>query len=268
MTQGSVNVLGGPIHYSTMGSGEPLVLLHKLGGRIQEWRRIIPTLASQYRVIAFDLTGHGQSKPQDLVPFIVTQEAMAAQVMAALDALDIAPPYRFVGSSLGGCAAIVCAALWPDQVAGVVSLGSALGGAVTREQAREAAAEAIAMGQFDAQENPLPRPMSYARSAFGLQDEDIAREQNESRAQAGRWIAATSRGVGRFDYLARLPGVKTPVLLAWGERGGYGRFVDDAAARLPRVQKVGIKDSGSFPHEEAPDATAQLIVSFYDESDA
>lgn len=107
--------------------------------------------------------------------------------------------------------------------------------------------------------------MGYARRVFGVEDAAIHREQNESRAQAGRWISPTSRGVGRFDYLARLPQIKTPVLLAWGERGAYGRFVDDAAALLPRVSKALIPDSGAFPHEEAPEATAELVVSFFGE---
>ena len=266
MTEGDVNVIGGQLHYLTAGQGEPVVLLHKLGGRAQEWRRLVPTLATRYQVIAFDLAGHGESRILGRPPFIATQETMAAQVMAALDSLELAPPYRFVGSSLGGCLAMVCAMLWPTQVAGVVSVGSALGGASSLEEAREAAARAIADGQFDANDNPLPRDMRYARRVFGVEDEAIHREQNESRAQAGQWIAPTSRGVGRFDYLARLPEVTAPVLLAWGERGGYGRFVPESAARLPRVRELMIANSGAFPHEEAPAATTAAIMSFFDDT--
>ncbi len=271
-SEGYVDVLGGRLKYLSAGQGETLVLLHKLGGRLQEWRHILPALATEYRVVALDLAGHGQSVMHGPPPFIVTQEAMAAQVMAALDTLELPPPYRFVGSSSGGCAAIVCAALWPTRVAAVASLGSALGGSASREDLRKTAAQAIAAGQFDAAENPLPRPFSYATSVFGTRDPAIAAEQNDSRAQAGRWIAPVSRGVGRLDYLALLPRVTAPVLLAWGERGAdqhqalaggnYGAFVDPALARLPRGQKQLIGDSGAFPHEEAPAATADVVLSF------
>ena len=271
-TEGSIDVLGGRLSYLSAGQGDTLVLLHKLGGRRQEWRRILPALAGQYRVIALDLAGHGQSVMHGPPPFIVTQEALAAQVMGALDSLELPPPYRFVGSSSGGCVAIVCAALWPQRVAAVVSLGSALGGGSSRAELRETAARAIANGQFDAEENPLPRPLSYATSVFGIQDAAIAREQDESRAQAGRWIAPVSRGVGRMNYLALLARVEAPVLLAWGERGtdrhqalaggNYGRFVEPALARLAHGEKRLIGASGAFPHEEAPAATAEAVLSF------
>ena len=264
-SEGLVNVLGGQLHYQTAGAGDTLVLLHKLGGRVQEWRRVMPALAQRYRVIAFDLVGHGQSTMHGPPPYIATQEAVAAQLMAALDELGAPPPYRFVGSSLGGCVAVVCAALWPEQVAAVVSVGSALGGATNRDTMREMAARGIADGQFDSQDNPLPRPFEYAQRAFGLQDRAIAREQNESRAEAGRWISPASRGVGRFDYLAVLPRVSAPVLLAWGERGNYGAFVDEALTRLPKARKAMVSDSGAFPHEEAPEATAELVLSFLDQ---
>ncbi|MEE8307206.1 MAG: hypothetical protein V3R81_08065, partial [Gammaproteobacteria bacterium] len=41
VTEGHVPVLGGRLKYLMVGEGETLVLLHKLGGRIQEWRRML-----------------------------------------------------------------------------------------------------------------------------------------------------------------------------------------------------------------------------------
>ncbi len=267
-TEGLVDVLGGQLHYQAAGEGDTVVLLHKLGGRAQEWRRIMPALAQRYRVLAFDLVGHGQSTMHGPPPYVATQEAVAAQLMAALDELGAAPPYRFVGSSLGGCVAVVCAALWPEQVAALVTVGSALGGATNRAQMREMADRGIADGHFDRQENPLPRPFEYVQRAFGLQDRAIAQEQNDSRAEAGRWIAPASRGVGRFDYLEALPRVSAPMLLVWGERGNYGAFVDPSLALLSDGRKAMVANSGAFPHEEAPAATAELVLSFFGEAAA
>ena len=257
-----VDVVGGRLHYLSAGEGETLLLLHKLGGRVQEWRRMVPALARKYRVISLDLAGHGKSQMHGEPPFVVTQESMAAQVMAAMDALELAAPYRFVGSSLGGCVAIVSAALWPKRVAGVVTVGSALGGSVSRKELRDGAAKFIADGYFDTEENPIPRDVSYARRVFGVQDDTIAHEQNESRTEAGRWIQPCTRGVGRFDYLALMPTVTTPVLLSWGKRGNYGQYVDAALAQLPNGQKLEIEDSGSFPHEESPEETAAAVLDF------
>ena len=265
--EGFVDIVGGKLRYFAAGRGETLVLLHKLGGRIQEWRRVIPDLGQHYRVIALDLAGHGQSQMHGPPPFIVRQETVAAQVMGVLEALGAPHPYRFVGSSIGGCVAVVCAAFWPEKVCAVASLGSALGGSVTRADLKKAKADAIAQGQFDEQENPLPRPAAYARRVFGVHEEAIAREQNESRAEAGRWIGPATRGVGLFDYLSALSRVQAPVLLAWGERGGYGRYVTPALERLTNGSEAAIAGSGAFPHEEAPGATSLLLQSFFGEVD-
>jgi pimeloyl-ACP methyl ester carboxylesterase len=49
------------LHYLTAGAGEPVVLLHGVPQSSHEWRRIIPHLATRYRVIAPDLRGLGDS---------------------------------------------------------------------------------------------------------------------------------------------------------------------------------------------------------------
>ena len=49
------------LHYVSAGAGEPVVLLHGWPQTWYMWRKIIPTLAENYRVIAPDLRGLGQS---------------------------------------------------------------------------------------------------------------------------------------------------------------------------------------------------------------
>ncbi len=257
-------VAGGRIHFQQWGDGETVVLLHKLGGWVQEWRRMAPALAERYQVVAIDLTGHGESDMHGPPPFIASQETLAAHTMSALDTLGVPRPYRFIGSSLGGCVAMVCAALWPDRVSTVVSVGSALGGAATHAELREAEARAVADGQFDAAGNPQPRPLDYAERVFGVTDRSIAEEQNDSRARAGQWIGPAQRGVGRYDYPAVLPRIGVPVLLAAGERGGYRNYIEPAAALLPDATEAIVAGSGAFPHEEAPEATLDLVNEFFE----
>jgi len=43
------------------GRGEPLVLVHGLGDDHRAWRKVLPWLALERRVIACDLRGHGQT---------------------------------------------------------------------------------------------------------------------------------------------------------------------------------------------------------------
>lgn len=49
------------LHYVTAGQGEPLVLIHGWPQTWYEWRRVMPALAREFRVIAPDLRGLGDS---------------------------------------------------------------------------------------------------------------------------------------------------------------------------------------------------------------
>ncbi len=262
--EGHVPVVGGVMHYVSGGSGDRIaVLLHKLGGWTAEWRWIMPILATRTRVIAMDLPGHGGSTMEGSIPFISTQEEAAAKVMAASDTLG-AHELAFIGSSEGGCVATVCAALWPERVSAVASMGSALAGSTERSAMREAARQAIANGYFDEDENPLPRDYSYMERTFGMRDRAHMDEQNMSRKAAGRWIQPSARGVGLFDYLAILPRISQPFLLAYGTRGNYGNFVEEADARLQNSSIVPVDDASAFPHQDKPEEVAALVMEFFD----
>ena len=77
------------IRYLELGKGEPVVLLHGNGGSLQGWldTGIAADLARDYRVIALDARGHGQSgKPRD--PSAYGQQ-MGLDLVRLLDQLGI-----------------------------------------------------------------------------------------------------------------------------------------------------------------------------------
>ena len=53
------------IHYFAGGRGEPLVLVHGLGGRALDFALLMPALARQHRVYALDLLGYAASDRSD-----------------------------------------------------------------------------------------------------------------------------------------------------------------------------------------------------------
>jgi pimeloyl-ACP methyl ester carboxylesterase len=64
------------IHYFEGGSGPPIVLLHGLGSRAEDWANIMPQLVHGGRhVYAIDLLGYGRSARPRNVAYSIPQEA-------------------------------------------------------------------------------------------------------------------------------------------------------------------------------------------------
>jgi 3-oxoadipate enol-lactonase len=82
----------------TGGNGEPFLLLHALGPTWQMWCAVIDKLAPFYRVIAYDLRGHGHAI-RVTPPFLF--ELYMADALAVMDGLNISKAH-VAGISIGG----------------------------------------------------------------------------------------------------------------------------------------------------------------------
>lgn len=114
----SVNLSTGSVHYFERGEGVPLVLLHANPGDSQDFEAVIPALAKQYRVLALDWPGYGQSD--------MPKQPEAANVLLFykilrefLTALSL-PPAFLIGNSIGGNVAARLASESAEQVRGLV----------------------------------------------------------------------------------------------------------------------------------------------------
>lgn len=100
------------------GSGSPVVVLQAgFGDSKETWSRIIPDLARDHTVFAYDRPGTGASPPTDAPR---DPCSIAAELRARLGAAGLKPPYVLVGHSLGGLYQYVYAKLYPADVAGFV----------------------------------------------------------------------------------------------------------------------------------------------------
>ena len=104
--------------------GPPLVLLHGFPDDVRAWDHVAPAAALRgYRVIVPWLRGYGPTRFLDpATPRSGQQAALGDDLRCLLDALMI-PRATLIGYDWGGRAACITAALWPDRVAGLVSIG-------------------------------------------------------------------------------------------------------------------------------------------------
>ncbi|HEV7720777.1 MAG TPA: alpha/beta hydrolase [Iamia sp.] len=117
-----VDVAGCPIHYLAWGEvgRRGLVFVHGGGAHAHWWTHIAAAFADEYRVVAIDLSGHGDSGRRDVYRFEQwTDEVIAVTADAGIEGLPVV-----VGHSMGGFVTIATAALHPEMVSGVVIVDS------------------------------------------------------------------------------------------------------------------------------------------------
>ena len=86
---------------------ETILFHHGVGASIGCWAGWIPVLAGRYRLVRFDMRGHGASPvPAD---FIWSLDGMVEDLLAVADAAGAAR-FHLVGESVGGTVALACAA--------------------------------------------------------------------------------------------------------------------------------------------------------------
>jgi pimeloyl-ACP methyl ester carboxylesterase len=118
-------VSGHRAHYEVEGpaDGQPVVLIHGLGGRAENWRALAPYLArSGYRVYMPDLIGYGRSDQPKGFSYSIRDEAVF--VVGFLDALGL-KRVDLGGWSMGGWIAQVAAFLHPERVKRLMLFDSA-----------------------------------------------------------------------------------------------------------------------------------------------
>ena len=93
-----------------------LIFLHYFGGSALEWQTVMSQLAGQYRCVAVDLRGHGDS---DAPVSGYSVENMADDVMELLQKLDI-QSFVLVGHSLSGKVALMLASRQPAALRSLI----------------------------------------------------------------------------------------------------------------------------------------------------
>ncbi len=116
------------LYYETSGldAGPPLLMLHTAGADSRQYHALMadPALRRQWRMIAFDMPGHGRSMPlpgQAWTAEGLTRDAYLQTCLAVIRQIAGAPA-ALLGCSMGAAMALVVAASSPADVAGVVAL--------------------------------------------------------------------------------------------------------------------------------------------------
>jgi len=254
--------VGGP------ADGEPVVLVHGLGGCAANWVNVAPLLAETRRVLVPELPGHGLSTPLPAVPNL----AVFAERVGLVAEREQALPAAFVGHSLGAVVALRLALQRPDDVSALV-LAAAAGISSTSRRVRYGLR---ILGIIGPRRFVAPWADSVAGSPFlryavfghwGAADPLIMSPEAVDGFLEGTRLTSDSvsaaRAVVSDDVRPELDELRCPTLVLWGARDTQLPLVDafEFARRLDAPLRV-IAECGHLLIGERPDLCADAIDSF------
>lgn len=262
----------GDVNVAVTGTGpHTVVLLHGFSDNLMTWRRIVPALAVEHRVVAIDLPGHGATTRAFATPLL---NGYAAVVLEVLDALGIADPVSLIGNSMGAAVSAVLAAGHPERVDSVVLVG--MPGVTGVPLAWRAAASRPASIAMRTALRPVPfahlqRSFGwiYAHAAtprVGIIDPSTVLGYSASYTDRERLfglsdIARALLSELRTVQLARLlPRLRMPVLQVWGR---HDRLVPPRKV-IEGDGAIVLPGCGHCPQLDSPDQLLGVVVPFLD----
>jgi pimeloyl-ACP methyl ester carboxylesterase len=244
------------LNHLRRGSGEPLVLIHALGGELVVWEPVLDRLAAERDAIALDMPGFGGSPPlaghAELTPAV-----LARAVAEFLDELGIERAH-LAGNSLGAWVALELAKLGRGlSVTGLCTAGLWSRPLEPRREARRRAGRLL-----------LPLIPALAHSDRGrrfLLGRHVARPDRVPPRAAARLArayltapsyraASIAMRAGRFSGFER---ISVPVTLAWGERD---RVVSRPRKPPPATRTVTLPGCGHVPTWDDPEQVSRVLL--------
>jgi len=225
------------------------------------WELVVPLIRDRYRIVSWDLPGHGRS-PATSEPFTLGE---LADAVAALAAELGGPPAYHAGVSIGGGTGLELALRYPDRFAKVALVCSnyRFGGdawpqtwldraEVVRAQGTSALITSSTQRWFTP-ESIAEHQDTVGRLLHALQDADDATYVRCCEALAA------------FDDEPRLADITIPVLDVWGDRDETisRENAEHLVATVPDARLVVLEGAAHLGTVDQPEAVAKALLEFF-----
>lgn len=254
------------MHHIRRGAGNPVLLIHGLGGSWQSWNPVLDGLAAQREVIAVDLPGHGQTPPP---AGQVSVASMTDAVASFIDQHDLGR-VDTVGTSVGARMALELArrgvggdtvaldpgGFWTDGELRV--FGASLRASIKLVRAVKPALPALTG-------NPVTRTALLAQFSarpWALSQELVLRELRSLAEAPSTDPLLDALTDGPKQQGAPVGAVPGRVVIGWGrhDRVTLPRQAARAARAFPEAHLYWFEHSGHFPMWDSPDEATRLIL--------
>lgn len=246
---------GVDIYYEVHGSGPPLILTHGYSSTSAMWQGQIAALSRHYKLVLWDMRGHGQSDyPEN--PAAYSEALTVADIAALLDAAG-AEKAIVGGLSLGGYMSLAFYRSHPERVRALLIIDTGPG--FRKDDARDAWNKRAheTAERFDREGLAVLKSLSAERAG-------VTHRDASGLARAARGML-TQRDA---SVMETLPAIKVPSLVVVGANDApFLAASDYMAARIPGAEKVVIPAAGHAANIDQPMAFNDAVLAFLDRLD-
>lgn len=243
---------GVPIRFEAKGLGSPaLVFVHGWSCDRTYWRPQMAHFASEHRVVALDLGGHGDSG-MDRVHW--SMEAFGRDVVAVVEKLDL-EKVVLVGHSMGGSVILEAAKLLPNRVMALVPVDTFFDveQKLSKEQARQFVAPFLL--DFRAMARAYLRDYMFTPETDPALKEAILADMSQAPPEVA--IGSLEELV-TYDYPAALQRIRVPIRCINSDK--YVTKTEVARKYAPSFDVVLMSGVGHFPMMEKPEQFNKLLT--------
>jgi pimeloyl-ACP methyl ester carboxylesterase len=247
-----INRDGVEIYYEVHGGGPPLLLTHGYSSTSEMWKGQIAALSKHYKLVVWDMRGHGRSDYPDHAS--AYSEALTVADMAAL--LDEVGADRAIvgGLSLGGYMSLAFYRAHPARVRALLIIDTGPG--FKKDDAREAWNKRAHDTGDRFEREGLAGLTSGSRERSSVSHRDAS---GLARAARGMLTQHDAR------VIELLPDIKVPSLVVVGaEDAPFLAASDYMAAKIPEAKKVVIPAAGHAVNIDQPQAFIDAVLPFLD----
>jgi pimeloyl-ACP methyl ester carboxylesterase len=241
---------GVDIYYEVHGEGPTLLLTHGYSATSQMWKGQVDAFGKTYKLVTWDMRGHGQSDyPDD--QGVYSEAHTVADMAAILDAVG-AKKAIVGGLSLGGYMSLAFNLAHPERVASLLIIDTGPG--YRNDEAREGW-----------NKTSLKTAERYETEGLGrLASGSVEMRTSTHRSADG--LAKAARGMltqKDARVISSLPAVAVPSLVVVGENDTpFLAASDYMAAKIPGARKVVIPNAGHSANIDQPEAFNRALLDF------
>jgi pimeloyl-ACP methyl ester carboxylesterase len=245
----TIDRAGVSIHYETHGAGPAVLLSHGYGATMRMWDGQVAAFAERWRLILWDMRGHGQSgDPRD--PSAYSQALSVADMAAVLDACAVERAI-IGGLSLGGVMSLAFHLAHPERVRALMLFDTGPG--FRNPETRR---------QWNLRAEARARQLEEK----GLAEAGGGAETRLGRHRSAQGLAGAARGMlAQYDssLIDSLPGIAVPTLVLVGaDDRHFLAAADYMAGTIPGATKFVIPGAGHAANLDQPELFNRAVADF------